>query len=44
MTQVPKECYGQITYDNQKQAYVFVENNSLVPLENNMYIIMLALA
>ena len=39
MTQVPKRFYGQITYDDQKQTYIFVANNTLVPLENNMYII-----
>ena len=38
MNQLPKWIYGQITYDDQKQAYVFVENNAIVPLENNMYI------
>ena len=28
-----------MTYNDQKQTYVFVENNALVPLENNIYII-----
>ena len=34
MTQVPKIFYGQVTYDDQKQAYVFVQNNRIVPIEN----------
>ena len=39
MTQVPKWFYGQVTYNDQKQAYVIVENNAIVPTANNMYVI-----
>ena len=39
MTQVSRRLYGQVTYSNQKQAYVFVENDAIVPTENSMYAI-----
>ena len=26
-------------YDDQKQAYVFMGNNGIVPIENSMYVI-----
>ena len=31
--------YRQVTYDDQLQAYVFINTNALVPAENSMYII-----
>ena len=39
MTQVPKRFCGQVTYNDQKQAYVIMENNAVVPTENSMYVI-----
>ena len=39
MTCVPRRFYGQVTYSNHKQAYVFVENDVIVPIENSMYVI-----
>ena len=39
MTQVPTGFYGQVTYDDQKQAYVLIDNNATVPIENSMYAI-----
>ena len=38
MTQIQKRIHRQVTYDDQKQAYIFVQNNTLVLVENNMYI------
>ena len=34
-----RRFYGQVTYSNYKQAYVFVENDTIVPIENSMYVI-----
>ena len=39
MTYVPRKCYGQVTYSMQKQAYVFIENDAIVPIESSMYFI-----
>ena len=39
MIQVSWGIYRQVTYSNQKQAYVFVENDAVVPTENSMYVI-----
>ena len=39
MTPVPRRFYQQATYSNQKPAYVFVENDAIVPIENGMYVI-----
>ena len=39
MTKVPKIFYRQVTYDDQKQAYVFIENIAIFPLENNLCVI-----
>ena len=39
MTQVPRMFYRQATYNNQKQAYVFVKNDAIVPIENSMHVI-----
>ena len=29
----------QVTYSDQKQGYVFVENDAIVPMESSMYVI-----
>ena len=39
MTRVPCRFYRQVTHDNQVQAYVFPDNNALVPAKNSMYVI-----
>ena len=39
MTYVLRKNYGQVTYSMQKQAYVLIENDAKVPIENSMYII-----
>ena len=39
MTQVSRRFHGQMTYVASKQTYVFVENNVIVPLESDTYII-----
>ena len=39
MTGVPHRFYRQVTYDDQPQAYVFINTNTLVPAKNSMYII-----
>ena len=45
MTHVPGRFYRQVTYSNQKQAciqkqsYIFVKNDVIVPIENNRYAI-----
>ena len=39
MTHVPRRIYRQVTYSDQKQAYVFVENDAIVPIENSMFVI-----
>ena len=31
--------YGQVTYDEQLQAYVFTDTDAKVPAENSMYVI-----
>ena len=31
--------YQEVTYSNHKQAYIFVENDAMVPIENSMYVI-----
>ena len=41
MTLGPRRFYGQVTYSDQKQAYVFVEIDAVVPIENSMYVIYL---
>ena len=38
VTQVPRRFYGQVTYSDKKQAYLFVENDAIVPIENSMYV------
>ena len=40
MTHVPRRFYGQVTYSYQKQAYIFVENDVIDPIENGMYVIL----
>ena len=39
ITRVSHRFYKQVTYDDQLQAYVFVDTRTLVPAENSMYII-----
>ena len=39
MTHVPRRLYRQVTNSNQKQDYVFVENNAIVPVDNSIYVI-----
>ena len=39
MIWVPRRFYGKLTYDVQKQAYVFTENGVLVPLEKGNLVI-----
>ena len=38
-TDVPRQFYGQITYNTQKPAYTFIENNAVVPMKNSMDVI-----
>ena len=38
-TYVPRKFYGQVTYSIQKQAYTFLENDAVVPIENSMDVI-----
>ena len=38
-TNVPRRFYEQVTYNNQKQTYIFVENNAIVSIANSMYVI-----
>ena len=37
-TCVPRKFYGQVTYTIQNQAYVFIKNDTIVPIENSMYV------
>ena len=39
MTRVPRKFYGKVACNKQMQAYVFIENNALVPLEDSNYAI-----
>ena len=39
MTCVPRRFYGQVTYIDHKQAYIFIENDAIVPIENNICIL-----
>ena len=39
MTWVPRIFYGKVACNKQKQVYIFIENNTLVPLENSNYVI-----
>ena len=39
MTHVPRWFYKQVTYSNHEQAYIFVENDAIVPIENILYVI-----
>ena len=39
MTHVPRRLYGHVTYSNQKEAYVFGENDAIFPIQNSMYVI-----
>ena len=39
MTRVPCRFYRQVTYDDQLQACVSINTNTLVPAKNIMYII-----
>ena len=41
MTRVPRKCYRKVAYNKQKQTYIFIENNALVPLESSNYAILL---
>ena len=34
---VPCRFYRQVTYDDQLQAYAFINTNTLVPAKNSMY-------
>ena len=36
---VLRKFYRKVAYHKQKQAYVFTENNVLVPLESSNYVI-----
>ena len=38
-SRVPHRFYRQVTYDDQLQAYVFINMKALVPAKNSMYII-----
>ena len=40
MTRVPHRFYRQVTYDDQSQAYAFVDTSARVPAENSMYVIL----
>ena len=37
MTWVPRIFYGKDASNKEEQAYVFVENNTLIPLESSNY-------
>ena len=39
MTYVPRKIYVQVTYSMQKQAYVFIENDTVVSIEKSMHVI-----
>ena len=39
MTRVPHIFYRQVTYDDQLQAHLFTDTNTLVPVETSMYLI-----
>ena len=39
MAQVPKGFHGQVTHNDKKQAYGFLENDTIIPTENNMHVI-----
>ena len=39
MTHVPRSYYREVTHSYQKQVYVFVENDFIVPTKNSMYVI-----
>ena len=39
MTRIPYRFKRQVTYGEQLQAYVLTDNNVLVPIEINIYII-----
>ena len=39
MTHVPRRSYGQVNYSDQKQAYIFVQNDAIVPIKNVMCVI-----
>ena len=36
MIYIQRRFYEQVTYSAQKQAYVFVENDAIVTIENSM--------
>ena len=39
MTCVPRRFYRQEMYSDQNQAYILVENDVIVPIENTIYVI-----
>ena len=36
---MPPRFYGQVTYDEELQAYIFVDTNARVPADGCMYVI-----
>ena len=36
---MPHRFYGQVTFNEQLQVYVFIDTNALVPVEGSMYVI-----